>query len=188
MIFTPEQRKALQDEILALLAEGKSVRSIAKIEGMPKLRTIMEWLRTDPEFASLYGKAKQDGADAWAEDILDLAHEALDHPEKANAYRVAIDALKWAASKLKPQKYGDRVEQHIVNETPPPQDITKAITELEQRLGLSKQGQQSQGKRNEQDQGRDSEQGRESVDALPPATLRAREIAFRNPGQKQPVQ
>ena len=131
MNYDPVQKRA---EILCLLSEGKSLRS-ACLETGVHLQTAMGWLRRDEEWRKAYLDAKQEGADALAEKITDLAQEALDAPEKANAIRVAMDAYKWVASKLKPKSYGDRIEQHVIDETPKsPEDVSARIRLLEAEL------------------------------------------------------
>jgi hypothetical protein len=55
-------------------------------------------------------RAKEEAADALAEDIIEIADEARQMRIDPNSARVAIDAYKWTASKLKPKKYGDKVD------------------------------------------------------------------------------
>ena len=54
-----------------------------------------------------------DAADTLADEIRSLAGDVIEGRLDPNAGRVAIDALKWTASKLKPKEYGERrqVEQ-----------------------------------------------------------------------------
>lgn len=97
----------LADEICSQLSDGKSLRAVCRQESMPSARTIFNWLRTKPEFMHQYAKAKEESADAMADDILDIAD---DKDEDAQSRRVRIDARKWIASKLKPKKYGDKID------------------------------------------------------------------------------
>lgn len=94
-------------EICAQIAEGKSLRSICKAEGLPSLRTVMRWLNEREAFQQQYARAREDQADSLADELIDIAdRDDLDPNDK----RVRLDARKWAASKLKPKKYGDRLE------------------------------------------------------------------------------
>jgi hypothetical protein len=117
--YTPE----LTDEICALLAEGKSVRYIGDLEGMPVPSTIFKWLREIPEFSEQYEKAKEESADALVSEMLDIASEMpmiqeLDDKGNVRAIkldsagisrnRLRVDTIKWYASKLKAKKYGDK--------------------------------------------------------------------------------
>jgi hypothetical protein len=122
------------DLICEQIADGKSLRSICSQEGMPVKYTVLRWLQADPEFAERYAQARIQAADALAEELQDLADQAIREPEKANAIRVAIDAKKWIASKLRPKAYGDRIEQHVVNETQSPVEVEAKIKLLEAEL------------------------------------------------------
>jgi hypothetical protein len=81
---------------------------------MPGLKTVMQWLARYPEFAQQYAQARQAGADALADEIIDIAdNRELDPQDR----RVRIDARKWIASKLKPKAYGEKTElTHDVGE------------------------------------------------------------------------
>jgi hypothetical protein len=70
--------------------------------------------------AARYVQAKEKQIEALL-DSMDHVHEecmsaveSVDDPKRANAivqaYRLRIDDYKWRASKLKPKKYGDRLE------------------------------------------------------------------------------
>ena len=96
------------DEICSLLVEGKSLRKTCEELGV-EIRTVMRWINSNEKFCQQYTRAKDDGADSHADRIVDLSERVLDGEYDPAAARVAIDALKWAACKLKPKKYGDKV-------------------------------------------------------------------------------
>lgn len=96
--------------ICAELAQGRSLRSVLLDEGMPVGQTVFSWLRTFPEFLEQYARAKEESADSLADDIQDIADKTLRSVYDPQAARVAIDAYKWTASKLKPKKYGDKLD------------------------------------------------------------------------------
>lgn len=118
------QEKA--DLICAMIAEGKSVRTICLDEGMPSLPTFYKWLRENEIFLNQYARAKDDQADALAEEILDIADDGTNdwmeqrdangdigfkiNGEHVQRSRLRIDSRKWLASKLKPKKYGDSTQ------------------------------------------------------------------------------
>lgn len=95
------------DAICARIADGESLRTICESEGMPKRRTVLDWLESDEAFRAKYARAREAQADVMDEKILETAEAAT--PENAAAARVKIDAFKWRASKLKPKVYGDKV-------------------------------------------------------------------------------
>ena len=109
--YTPE----LCDKICSRIAVGKSARKTC-IELGIGLETVFGWLRTRPDFAEQYAKAKDDSADAHAEKIQDAAEQEPERgpdgkidPGDVAHRRLLIDTLKWTASKLKPKKYGERI-------------------------------------------------------------------------------
>lgn len=117
------------DAIFELLADGKSMRTICKQENMPALSTVFKWLRDYPEFSEQYAKAKEMQADALFEEVLDIAddgsndtYQAIDGNggvvERVNTdviarSRLRVDARKWMAGKLRPKKYGEKIEQTV---------------------------------------------------------------------------
>lgn len=117
----------LADRICEQLASGDSMRTVCKPDDMPSMQTVFSWLRTKPEFLEQYTRAKQEAADAYIEEMLDIADDGTNdwmeyHDKDGNALgwklngehvqrsRVRIDTRKWVASKLKPKKYGDKVD------------------------------------------------------------------------------
>lgn len=92
------------DKICDQLADGMSLRKICAQDGMPDKETVRRWLRQQDGFRAQYAQAREDQADHWADEIIDIADEA----EDAGLARVQVDARKWVASKLKPKSYGDK--------------------------------------------------------------------------------
>jgi hypothetical protein len=89
------------------------MRSIARDETMPAMTTLFKWLREHEEFAQQYAIAKTESAEAWAEQIAEIGQDTLEGKYDPAAARVAIDAYKWTASKLKPKRYGDRLDHSV---------------------------------------------------------------------------
>lgn len=112
----------LVDKICARLIEGESLRSICRDPKMASLGTVMRWLRENENFQQQYAHAREAQADTLADEIIDIADDSMldtttteDGREIANSEwinrsRLRVDARKWVASKLKPKKYGDRLD------------------------------------------------------------------------------
>jgi len=82
---------------------------------MPSTSTVFRWLEQYAGFSELYARAREIQADMLADEILEIADSEID----TNRARVMIDARKWLAGKLRPKKYGDRVElDHKVEGSP----------------------------------------------------------------------
>lgn len=119
----------IADRICAQLAEGKSMRTVCIGEDMPAMSTIFKWLRERKEFSEQYAKAKAESADAMVEEMLDIADDARndwmeyhdkegeslgykingDHVQRS---RLRVETRKWIAAKLKPKKYGEKVDMN----------------------------------------------------------------------------
>lgn len=113
-IYTQE----LADTICLRLACGESMRSVCRDEQMPSMQTVWTWLRIHPDFLEQYTRAKEESADAMAEDALGIADEAFDvivgddksDGARVQAKKLAVDTRKWMMAKMKPKKYGDKVD------------------------------------------------------------------------------
>ena len=109
----------MANEICARLAKGKSLRTVCKDGDMPDLSIIFDWFRTKDGFAEQYAQAKEESADADAEVLEELGDLAIEEaksvdPKSSNAvvsaYKLKADNMKWAMSKKKPKKYGDKLD------------------------------------------------------------------------------
>ena len=118
--YTPELAAAICEHIAA----GKSLRTIAAMDGMPAQSTIMVWLDgKHPDFTEQYARAREAQADKLAEEILAIADDGrsdtyldAEGNEKTDSEviqrsKLRVEARKWLASKMAPKKYGDKVTQ-----------------------------------------------------------------------------
>lgn len=114
MDFNPE----VANEICDRLANGESLRRICGSERddfMPGQTTVYKWLATNPEFAKQYAHARETQGETYADRAVDEALNA----EDAAIGRLRMDALKWAAGKLAPKKYGDKItNEHTAPDGP----------------------------------------------------------------------
>jgi len=116
-------------EICARISNGESLAQMVKDPDMPVQSTVYKWLIDNPEFSEMYTRAREWQADTNADQILQIADE---HPPEYtddkgrtsldSSYiawqRSRIDARKWTAMKLKPRKYGDRMQMSGDSENP----------------------------------------------------------------------
>jgi hypothetical protein len=98
------------DTICDRLSDGESLRSVCRDKDMPDKVTVLKWLRERPDFLTQYTRAKEESADALSDEIQTIARDTLHGKYDPNAARVAGDLYKWTASKLKPKKYGDKLD------------------------------------------------------------------------------
>lgn len=111
--------KELGDAICEQLADGISLRTVLLGKGMPAGSTVFRWMRENEDFRKQYEAAKEESADALLEDMFDIADKSIEEAKKGDAkragakvaaHRLAVDTRKWAASKLKPKRYGDKLD------------------------------------------------------------------------------
>jgi hypothetical protein len=101
--------QAIADEICERLAKGDSLRKVCgeeRAEHLPGQTTVYRWLDENEAFAKQYARSRDRQGDTYADRAVDEALTATD----AALGRLKMDALKWAASKLAPKKYSDKVE------------------------------------------------------------------------------
>lgn len=125
----------LADKICERLAMGESMRSISRDKKMPCMTTLFRWLRENETFKQQYAIAKEESADYLTEEMLDIADHQVGSPllnddgkpvldddgnvilvrdaPAVNHARLRVDTRKWYASKLKPKKYGDKLQQEV---------------------------------------------------------------------------
>jgi hypothetical protein len=119
----------IADRICEKIADGLSLRSICLDEEMPNKATVFRWLAAKKEFSDQYARAREAQADTLADEMLDIADDGdndwmerkvggasvgwQENGEAIGRSRLRLDTRKWIASKLKPKKYGEKVDmQH----------------------------------------------------------------------------
>jgi hypothetical protein len=130
--YTPE----LGDLICALLAEGKSLRTICCLDNIPAVSTVLLWVmkgeRGDKEyetFSEQYRIAREAQAEFLADEIIDISDDdrndygfkeaedgsgsgakAFILQDNIQRAKLRVDSRKWFASKLRPKKYGEKIQ------------------------------------------------------------------------------
>lgn len=114
-------------EVTAAICErlglGESLRQICADESMPGKSTVMRWLHDHKEFRDQYARAREDQAEHWAEEIIQISddgtndtqtdevgHERVNQDVIARS-RLRVDTRKWLMARMAPKKYGDKVVQ-----------------------------------------------------------------------------
>ncbi len=114
-IFTQE----LADKICERIAEGYSMRTVCASDDMPGLSAVFRWIRENKEFQQQYARATEERTEAMSEELLDLSDDALPLAQSVDpkasgavvqAARLQVDTRKWLMSKMKPKKYGDKLD------------------------------------------------------------------------------
>lgn len=121
-----EYNETTTDKICELLSTtSRGLASICKEIGISTV-TVYKWLDQNPEFVNKYARAREAQADFLADEILAIADDSTNDTEtrfgaSGESYEVEnkewtarvklrLEARKWIASKLKPKKYGDKID------------------------------------------------------------------------------
>lgn len=116
-------------EICARLSAGEPLSKICRDDHMPGLATVYLWQAKHPEFVEMYARARLAQADTLADEIVRIADEPLvgtrteftssakdgqstkvTEADMIEHRKLQVDARKWAASKFRPNKYGDKLD------------------------------------------------------------------------------
>lgn len=101
---------------------NKSLKRICmEDEYLPDVSTVYRWIRDIDEFRNLYARAQEDRADYLAEEMLEIADDntndtivtmqgEMENKEWVNRSKLRVETRKWIASKLKPKKYGEKLD------------------------------------------------------------------------------
>lgn len=142
---------------LSYLAQGMSLRRTCEQKNMPATTTVFRWLSLNnpapwaQDFRERYARAKEEAADAMAEDILDIADDGTNdyiertgkdgstytvvNNEVLQRSRLRVDTRKWLMAKMKPKRYGDKLDLtsggEKINRNTPPEEIEAILARAE---------------------------------------------------------
>ena len=86
------------------------MRSVATDKDMPDRRLIQVELNNDEDFLAQYARACEAREDYLFEDILSLSDDVTEDPVAIAKARLQMDARKWVLGKMRPKKYGDKLD------------------------------------------------------------------------------
>ncbi len=122
-LFSDEIANRICDRI----ANGESLNRICEDSALPSRETVRRWLRDLPDFCGKYARAREDQVEHFLDQVVEIADAAGQAPrplgeskaesggdtkpavDQLNLARLRIDARKWAAARLAPRRYGDRI-------------------------------------------------------------------------------
>lgn len=125
-------RKAVLEAACKVMATKPVGLKLALAEGyqghpLPEEPDVRAWMRDDPELREIFVKAKQYQTWVLADEIIDIAYDTskdwieesdwrgektkkkADH-DHINRARLKIDTLKWIMARMKPDRWGDKVQ------------------------------------------------------------------------------
>lgn len=120
--------RQIADRICQQLSEGMTLNQICRQPGMPARPTVLLWVREDRDgFADRYAQAREMLYDHWADEAIDISDDGTNdfmerqsrdgeskfvyNREHVDRSKLRVDTRKWMLTKLKPERYGDKIEQ-----------------------------------------------------------------------------
>ncbi len=128
-IYTEE----MAQEICDRLANGESLTKICRDEHVAAQTTIFNWLDENKQFLKKYVRARKRQAEIYADEtvqIPDDLHDDVNRFSEGEGRKIPFDELRsltdlaklrvnarqWHASKLRPKKYGDKLQSTVKSE------------------------------------------------------------------------
>ena len=124
--------------ILDQIANGRTLTSIVAEPDMPSYAWCTLQLRNDPQLKERYAEAVDSRVEFMQDQFVNLADSQMPEGLDGTAQSAWVQQLKlklwartWVMSKLKPRKYGERLDVSVTNTHI---SITQALKDAEQRL------------------------------------------------------
>ena len=96
-------------EILAWLAQGRTLLAYCEQAGKPVRRTVIDWVDADPEFAAHYKAAREKGQEAMLERCEEIADIEPETPVQATWRKYQIDTKLKILRMTNPARYAEKV-------------------------------------------------------------------------------
>lgn len=110
--------------LFEMVVNGKSLRTILKMDNMPDITTFYIWLENDKEKSKQYAQAIKMRADLLFDEMLDIADDSsgdyidqdlgdgiivnkFDH-EHVQRSKLRIDTRKWVIERMNAKKYNEK--------------------------------------------------------------------------------
>lgn len=131
MAYTQEKKDECFDWIINHIEDGNSLISALNINGMPSTSTFYIWLEEKDEEGNQTEEAKEKSkryaracevrelklldeiisiADAQENDVIETDNGPITNHNVIQRNRLQIEARQWTLGKLRPEKYGNKVD------------------------------------------------------------------------------
>lgn len=141
---------ALADAVCEAVANGARITHLREDVDpfFPALRTVMQWLHKHPEFRKKLDHARWLRTEPMFEEIFAIANDmsgdrmpdpdpvkaqlgyTIACPERVVRARLQVDTLKWGLSRLRPEKYGDRIQANLMGPNDGPIQVQETLRTL----------------------------------------------------------
>jgi Bacteriophage Sf6, terminase small subunit-like len=97
-------------EICERVAKGETLTAILAEPGMPAWSSVHEWKQSDESFRQALMRAREQQAEVWADEIMDISDAELPTHEAIGRARLRMQSRQWLAGKYNPT-YADKPTQ-----------------------------------------------------------------------------
>jgi hypothetical protein len=108
--YKPEIALRICEEV----AGGATIVEIEATDGMPSRSTIYRWLAVYPKFFDAYERAREVSAQSFEDEALMMARTLKNANDftgvKVQAYNIAMQQLRWSASRRDKARYGQQIQ------------------------------------------------------------------------------
>ncbi len=138
-------------ELCEWVVSGGHLAGFVKKHGFVYV-TVLKWINSDEERSKMYARAREDRADVLADEIVSISDEdcaVVDHPNGEDGAvevvfdsvavtrnKLRVDARKWAASKLKPRVYGDKLQTELTGKDGGPINVRASSVSDEELIKI----------------------------------------------------
>ena len=135
----------MANAIIEWIAEGRPLREFCRQPNMPAWRTVYDWLEKEPEFGARFARARSMGADAIAEEALNIADTPVEgvrretggkdgnkevYEDMLGHRKLQVETRLKLLAKWFPQKYGDKIDHTLTGKEGGPIVITNTDASL----------------------------------------------------------
>jgi hypothetical protein len=117
----------VKERILVRLSHGETLSAICRDPDMPSRFTVLDWAESE-EWGNKFARARGLGCDALIDEATEIADDASRDTTTAGngdakvdsewvaRSKLRIEQRRWVASKLAPNRYGDRTALQMLDE------------------------------------------------------------------------
>lgn len=122
--------RLLAERVCTMVAEGKTLTQISRMDGMPRYSTIARWKRDHPEFLELYKIAVEDRGEFYFTKMMEEVESAKADRDDVALARLKSDIFKYAAKVSSPKEFSETVKA----------DVNMAISAIKIDTGIRRPG------------------------------------------------
>ena len=97
------------DIICDMISQGKTLKYISSLAGMPPTTVIARWRKQHPEFGEAYESARAARAEILHDVIYETANEVAS-PDEVAGEKLRFEKMKYLASVNDPDRFGNRIK------------------------------------------------------------------------------